>query len=186
MKLNDKFNRLTLISIVDKKDNAGVYRVFGKFKCDCGTFIKVPLWRVKTGHTKSCGCLQRDKLYIAQMANRKEKGEAGRNYVLYQLKRGAKIRNLTFELTNDQVHKLSQSPCHYCGAKPSMIRSTKTQYGDYVYNGIDRVDNSMGYTTTNVVTCCIFCNRMKMAHTQTEFLDKIKQIYEHLELSCKN
>lgn len=50
--------------------------------------------------------------------------------------------------------------------------------GGYTYNGIDRVDNTKGYEETNVVPCCTVCNRAKMAHTQEEFFDRVRRIYE--------
>lgn len=182
MNINDKFNRLTYLGAVPLPVGVKKVEPFGSFQCDCGKIITARLWGVKTGHTKSCGCLQLEKLCIAQTAHKKAYGEAGKNYVLYQIKRGATSRGLEFSLTDDQVYELSQSNCYYCGAPPSMRRNTKTQNGVYIYNGLDRVDNSKGYTLDNVVTCCITCNRMKMAHTKTKFLDKVKQIYEHLKL----
>lgn len=56
------------------------------------------------------------------------------------------------------------SVCSYCGIKEKL--------------GIDRVDNSVGYTKENSVPCCKLCNFMKKAMSRNDFLSRIKKIYE--------
>ncbi len=74
---------------------------------------------------------------------------------------------------------LSTSSCHYCGAKPN--REIKYRYGDkkIIVNGIDRVDNSRGYETGNVVTCCSICNIAKHDMKHSDFITWLKRIYEN-------
>ena len=50
---------------------------------------------------------------------------------------------------------------------------------EYKYNGIDRVDNKIGYELDNCVSCCIKCNKAKSYFGQDEFLNHIKKIYKH-------
>ena len=59
----------------------------------------------------------------------------------------------------------------YCGSEPSYKINTNTtdNHGDYMYNGIDRVDNIKGYDLDNCVTCCSLCNWMKRDLTIKEF-----------------
>lgn len=45
-----------------------------------------------------------------------------------------------------------------------------SKIGTYAFNEIDRVDNSKGYITSNVVPCCKFCNAAKGTSTVTEFM----------------
>lgn len=47
---------------------------------------------------------------------------------------------------------------------------------EFVYNGIDRMDNSLGYISGNVVTCCQICNRAKGAMLLEDFMLWIKQL----------
>lgn len=54
---------------------------------------------------------------------------------------------------------------------------TKGAIPSFVYNGIDRVDNSVGYVLSNCVPCCSTCNRMKGTMSSEEFKEKIKLIY---------
>lgn len=43
-------------------------------------------------------------------------------------------------------------------------------------HGIDRVDNSVGYTIENCVPCCTSCNFMKGKMTKDDFIEKVSQI----------
>ena len=48
------------------------------------------------------------------------------------------------------------------------------------YNGIDRIDNNIGYIMDNSITCCETCNRMKRSHEYDFFLDHVKKICENM------
>lgn len=48
-----KFGRLTILKQVENKNN----RVYWKCHCDCGNIISVQSSDLRSGHTKSCGCL---------------------------------------------------------------------------------------------------------------------------------
>ena len=54
--IGQKFNRLTVIErIIDKNDH-----VKWKCQCDCGNIIEIRKDSLTSGHTKSCGCLQKE------------------------------------------------------------------------------------------------------------------------------
>ena len=56
-----KFGRLTALRPVGVRvDKAGRRRRVWAVRCDCGTETTALATRLKTGHTKSCGCLQPD------------------------------------------------------------------------------------------------------------------------------
>lgn len=71
-------------------------------------------------------------------------------------KKGAKSRNIIFNLSKEQFYNLISQPCYYCGEK------------EKDYNGIDRVNSQQGYEINNCVPCCEYCNKMKLDYT-TEF-----------------
>lgn len=54
-----KFNRLTLLSYHGKKNKNN--RPIVNCRCDCGKPVEVLLDGLKSGNTKSCGCLSREK-----------------------------------------------------------------------------------------------------------------------------
>lgn len=57
-KEGDTYNRLTLVQKTVKKN--GVWRWL--CKCSCGQEIEIDPGQVKHNHTKSCGCLNKEKL----------------------------------------------------------------------------------------------------------------------------
>ena len=46
-------------------------------------------------------------------------------------------------------------------------------------NGIDRIDNSNGYTDDNTSSCCGDCNYLKKDNDYVSIMDKLKIIYEY-------
>jgi len=86
---------------------------------------------------------------------------------LYQS--NAKKRKREWDLTQEQFVELVQGKCHYCGFKP-----------EDRLNGVDRVDNTKGYTISNCVTCCKPHNLMKGTLTKQEFTESIKRMYEYM------
>lgn len=54
-----KFSRLTVLSKLNEKNSDR--RFLYQCQCDCGKIVKVPGKALKSGNTKSCGCLQKEK-----------------------------------------------------------------------------------------------------------------------------
>ena len=99
--------------------------------------------------------------------------KSGLNAFYYNTKASASKRGYIFDLSLDRVDFLSQQNCSYCGREPSQFLSN---FPNFKYNGIDRVDNSIGYVENNCVSCCKLCNRMKDVLSVGEFKKHIKTI----------
>lgn len=110
------------------------------------------------------------------------KGSAARNQALRACKRAARERSYEWRLTDEQVFTLFVQPCHYCGAIASNHSQHPDANGSFRYNGIDRVDNSLGYTPENCVACCKHCNVAKRSMSVLEFRMWIAQCYAHMKL----
>lgn len=95
--------------------------------------------------------------------------------VYAQYKSSAKRRDLEWELTKKQVLSITRKNCYYCDSPPSNM--IKCRGGSHTYSGIDRVNNSEGYTINNVVPCCFQCNQGKNNLEQKDFLAKVSSIY---------
>lgn len=115
--------------------------------------------------------------------HRKSYGESSRNDLFNAYKQSARKRGHSFEITVDQFETLTKQTCFYCGKPPSRVHRGKRTYGEYTYNGIDRIDNKIGYIIENCITCCWECNHMKNSMSQKEFIGHIYKIYNYLEKS---
>ena len=93
-------------------------------------------------------------------------------------RRGARERDLVWNLTEERFIELIESPCHFCGEVGSMTEKRKDR--TIKVNGIDRVKNEIGYKESNVVPCCSFCNHAKKNHSYEYFVEKIKYIANYL------
>jgi hypothetical protein len=78
---------------------------------------------------------------------------------LGQYRRNAGAVNREFALSKEGFAELCTAACAYC-------RRTNPS------NGIDRVDNSLGYVPGNCVSCCTECNFMKGGLQHEEFTVK--------------
>ena len=148
--------------------------------CDCGKIVEVRGDGLCNGTSRSCGCLKNEEFGLRTRGNklrRKAYGEAALNTIYGSYKIGAKKRNHEFDLSKNEFKRLISKNCYYCDKKPKQIRKQKDTYGEYIYNGIDRVNNKLGYNKKNCVTCCKFCNIMKLDLTQKEFYKHIEKIY---------
>lgn len=159
------FGRLTATNKIKRFGN-----VLKRFvHCECGKNKWIATGDLTRGHDKSCGCLA--------VASRKLKpGMSARNSILDGYKRGATDRGLSWSISDDEFDILTQKACFYCGRKPYRSKKTRGNNGNFIYNGIDRLDNSNGYVLSNIVPCCTICNRAKNNMRLDEFLLWIKDL----------
>jgi hypothetical protein len=47
----------------------------------------------------------------------------------------------------------------------------------FIYNGLDRIDQTIGHNKNNVVTCCVDCNMMKRNWHHDKFINHIKKVH---------
>lgn len=121
-------------------------------KCECGKEINLTRKSIKRG-AGHCGCKSTRGL------------NCERNLIYNNLMNGAKKRGLCVDLTRDEIYEMSLQNCFYCGEPPVERRLSKVANPKsrrvYCCNGIDRVDNSVGYINGNCRPCCFMCNRAK-------------------------
>ena len=181
-----KFNRLTVIKRKDKTDKNGKRIIAWICKCDCGN----ESW-VRGGALKgknpilSCGCKNEEVL--------KEKTKKDRishliSIALKVYKSNAKKRDIAFDLTIEEFRELIEQPCNYCGEAYSNEMTDTVWRGKksyeisntiLKYNGIDRVDNELGYNNKNCVPCCSTCNKMKSNYTFDNFIEHVEKIVNY-------
>jgi hypothetical protein len=177
--LGNKYGRLTVIESAGSTEEYCSYLLW-KCKCECGNVAIVRGSLLRSGHTKSCGCLQIEAVRKTGLkpGKRLPTGETAFNAILSGYKYRAQLQGRTFELTKEEFMSLTKQNCTYCGCPPSTTWIAR--YGDeYIYNGVDRVNNEAGYVTSNVAPCCKNCNLAKGALSVEEFLTHAKRIATH-------
>lgn len=168
--IGQKFGKLTVLKQNGKYTYKGRTYIHWDCQCDCGKIVNVRGSNLKSKSTKSCGCV---------IPHRKSFSESNFNYIFYTYKRNARLKKREFSLTKEEFKILTSSKCYYCNQQPQTItKNQNTSNGYYKYNGIDRVDNSKGYSIDNCVSCCKRCNFSKHNLSKTEFLNIVKMIYE--------
>jgi hypothetical protein len=150
------------------------------FKCDCGNFTQGRVSEVINGIKKSCGC-HRQWYWKNKKNTLKPSGIAARNALLNSYQYNAKKRGLEFSLTDEEFFEVTQRSCLYCGVEPRQKVSNKygQRNGTYLYNGVDRIDNSDGYTRINSASCCGTCNVAKNNLSLEKFQEWIGRIVNH-------
>lgn len=90
------------------------------------------------------------------------------------------------DLIVEEYFSISQTNCFYCNNAPSNLfnraqtdkkASIKAkENGNYIYNGIDRIDINLSHNKNNIVPCCYFCNFAKNKLPLSEFQNWIQRI----------
>jgi len=152
-----RFGRLTVVRWIPN----GTVARGGRWlcRCDCGNEVTHLPNELGNGRAKSCGCGRRGP----------RNGPAFRT-ALNRYQANAQDRGLPWNLTDDDFLRLAALDCHYCGAAPANATGT------FIHNGLDRVDNKLGYTPNNVVPACKVCNHAKVDMSYDDFLAWIARL----------
>lgn len=156
--IGKRLGMLEIVSVIDKK--ASLSKIVYSALCDCGKKTTISRKAFLNAKKHSCGCKGIDAQEIII------------KYKMNQYKHGAHSRGLVFNLQYEDFKKLILDKCYYCGSSPKTVDLKKMEWiADFrknkntVSNGIDRVNNELGYTIENVVSCCTECNTKKMSVT---------------------
>lgn len=179
IKVGETFGSLTVIGEAYIKGKKGYY---SKVRCTCLKEFDAHHTRLRTG--KAFCCIN------CSMKRREENRLNGTSQLEQAYNHNIRLRskknNISYDLTIKEFSEITSKNCYYCNVKPKIYSlSKRRKYRNnepLSVNGIDRVDNTKGYTKSNCVPCCESCNKMKTDSTLEEFLNKIKIIYKHLNL----
>jgi hypothetical protein len=138
---------------------------FDLFVCQCGQLLRR---RVKAKTIFCTSCREIPTKFDAMKAINKI-------YNNYQI--SAWERQLSFEISLQEFSELVLSSCTYCGGDFS--NTLKRPYGEFKYNGVDRIDSSIGYKISNLATACKHCNFAKNNRSTQEFISWAQRVVEH-------
>lgn len=164
-------DKLFILEIVDVRRGENVYNI----QCECGNIIQRTTSHIQRLKYKSCGCSTEHRKGI----NRLPGSTAALNSLYRRYKYDAIDRGYNFDLSIEWFEFITQKPCFYCNAEPSQAHGK--QYAEpYIYNGIDRYDNTLGYTEDNALPCCGRCNMMKRDLSGLDYINQCILVAEHM------
>lgn len=188
IKSGDIFNKLTAMSY----ENG-----FWTCLCECGNKTCVLTSHLISGNTKSCGCLKSEK--VKNNIQKAIKKQTKYSPIIASARRCWKsylYQDKQCDLTFEQWYDLSQQNCFYCGNFPSNTHNCfekkkdasifAKENGNFLFNGLDKVNSSKSHTLDNVVPCCWICNRAKSERTQQEFYNYINTLKINDKINIEN
>lgn len=174
-----KFNKLTLLEYVGKsKHKTFLYKI----RCDCGKIFQAEGNDVKSEKIKTCGCGRYQKI-----VDNADYEKSVRRMVYTDYRNKANRNDRVFDLDVEFFIELTKQKCYYCNVEPmnmktvSIKNKTDKQYYSTFYNGIDRMDNNIGYTKDNAVPCCKTCNQAKHTMTVNAFKEWFERVFKAKE-----
>jgi 5-methylcytosine-specific restriction endonuclease McrA len=187
--IGKRFGKLTVKSLAYKKEKTTYWLCV----CDCGKEKTVRRINLTQLGTKSCGCLRQEvKMIIAAKQKgkprySKDQGDGGCQQLFLRYK---KHRNaVDFQLTIEEFRSITTKKCYYCGIEPlqetryynKRVTKETEEKSKFIYNGIDRIDNSQGYVLTNCVPCCKICNKAKSNMRVDDFVEWVLRAADFLK-----
>lgn len=171
----DKFGLLSVVSRngVDKNR-----RVLWKCVCDCGNEIDVPTRYLQRGTRTDCGCKDFERNAKRGLKLRKDELSQLISKVYDSYIQNAKRKQLSMNIPLSIFKEIINNNCFYCGSPPQSIKRLRNV--ELRWNGIDRLNNSIGYDIQNCVPCCKDCNYLKNNRNFSDFKIKIKTIHDIL------
>lgn len=150
-----KFGRLTVIREYGYIND----RVIWECLCDCGNIVIVPTKRLTNGHTKSCGCLKRERTREASYIHGKSKSRIHKEWrgILHRCKNPSASHYENYGGRGIEV-------CEEWKGESGFINF----YNWAVQNGysddltLDRKDNNKGYSPDN----CRWVTHMENCHNR--------------------
>lgn len=165
------FGRLTVVSRKNK-DNAGSY--FWECICACGNTKITRGYSLKRGAVQSCGCIKTERSW-EHYRKHSNSIEGAWAYYYNQYLRNAKHRKIPMELSSEESRAIASQDCIYCGEPPE-ARPVQRGRDSINASGMDRIDNNIGYTVSNTVPCCTWCNQSKKHYSAEYFIAKCKAV----------
>lgn len=166
------FGKWTVMSRAPNQKHRGVYWLC---LCDCGEKGTVSGSELRSGNSPQCRKCRNRK----NAGKGRAIGQAAANQVLLVMKNDAKRRGIAWELSDNRAFEIMQLPCHYCGTPPQNKKRGYPDRGDFVYGGIDRYENKLGYVNGNCVPSCWPCNEWKKNRTAQAFREHVERIARH-------
>lgn len=179
---NVKYGRWIVLSFFGKRGKHKLWNCI----CECGIEKIIFETNLVSGKSLSCGChrVEVGKKNYKSIAGKQRKYANAQTAVAAQAWRQYYSNGCSFE----KFLELSQMNCYYCGEPPSNCAkmhksenySQEWADGYFIYNGLDRIDNSKNHSEDNIVPCCKNCNYAKRNRNFDDYILWVKKSYDKL------
>jgi len=141
--IGNKFNRLFVNERVqNNKHGKAMFRC----TCECGNIVDVESSRVKNGHTKSCGCLQKERARYAVMAHSTTHGMSGTP----TFTSWTSMRNRCYRVKDKEYANYGGRGIVVCDEWRNSFQKFYEDLGERPEgSSLDRIDTDGGYTPQN-------------------------------------
>lgn len=166
-----RFGRLTVVSQDETFDHG---RARWKCKCDCGSEVVVSGFKLRSKHTQSCGCLQRERAHEANVTHGKSHSKMfGIWWAMHQRCNNEKTKSYK-----------------WYGARGIAVCDRWRKFENFLEDvgsappncSIDRVDNALGYSPDNWKwSTCTEQNRNRRSNKMILFNGETKPLAEWVE-----
>lgn len=166
-----KFGKLTVVELVEKEDEFKWLTI-----CECGTkkeYTTSALTRKYSG-VKRCAKCSGHKVIAGESNGGVWKGYGDISGSQWStIKRGAKSRNLSFEITIQQMWELFLTQNKKCALSGVELEFASNFNRDLSRNtaSLDRIDSTKGYVINNVQWIHKEINVMKMQMSESKFIE---------------
>jgi hypothetical protein len=122
-------------------------------------------------HYQQCPAQRLKRGIITRAVHTRQRldGTVLRRHMLIQYKRQSVDRGIKWTITDNHFYSLIRGLCYYCGHQPTAMQQ---------FNGVDRFEESLGYTPQNSVPCCEKCAVMKLELSTEELSTQVKHIHD--------
>ena len=135
-------------------------------ECSCGNTSSVRGYCLRSGETKSCGCIQHEILIDRNFKH--GKSDAPEYKMFWAARHRAKQNKLEFNLAIEDI--VIPKKCPVLGIKLKCYRGLKAEPKRVSYNSpvLDRLNNDEGYIKNNINVISARANRIKTDATIAE------------------
>lgn len=181
VKIGAKFGKLTILELSHRRivecPSGPVSVVYWKCQCECGNIKSISSSNILRRKIPSCGCSCNGKNPDGKSPYKDRKNSPIPFWYISSLKKGAKKRELEYNVSEDYLWEvfLSQNKqCVLSGRDLVLIKSNKKQQLQTA--SLDRIDSSKGYVEGNVQWVHKNINLMKVDFTDKEFIEMCEDV----------
>jgi hypothetical protein len=139
-------------------------------KCQCGNEKEIKTICLKNGDTKSCGCLNLER--IQEMGRNNWAGHEEINgHYWSEIRKSARERNLDFNIDMETAWNIFLSQNKQCALSGQKLFFAKSHQKNVQTASLDRINSNLGYSTDNIQWLHKDINISKSTLEQNEFID---------------